>query len=500
MRVFDTPTSRTPEVHLLSNGRYHLAISNAGGGYSRWRDLAVTRWREDGTRDHWGTFIYLRDAATGEFWSVTYQPTLRETEQHEVIFAGAYAEYCQRHGGLEIRTEICLAVDDDVELRRVTLTNNSNRARSIELTSYAEIVLAVPGADAAHPVFSNLFVQTEFDRENSAILCTRRPRSEGERRPWLWHSILGEAGAGGDTSCETDRARFVGRGRTPISPAAMEDTSPLSGTVGSVLDPIASLRRTFDLAPKQTVRVDFMQGVTENREAALALVRKYRDPFVIDGAFALARTDVALGQLEATESEVQTYLRLAGAVIYADSAQRAASSVLLANRRGQSGLWKFGISGDIPIVLLRIGDPAKIRLAKQLIQAHSYWRLKLLPVDLVILVEKDSDSRQRLFDQITSLLTTGHQAEFLDKPAGIFVRHLDQLSGEDLVLLQTAARIVLTGESDGLTEKPDADERPLLTIPALRASQAACAKRRQPAPPRELIFHNGLGGFTRRRA
>ncbi len=364
MRVFDSPTSRAPEVHLLSNGRYHLAISNAGGGYSRWRDLAVTRWREDGTRDHWGTFIYLRDVVTGEFWSAAYQPTLRQTEQYEVVFAGASAEYHRRQGDLEIRTEICVAVDDDVELRRLTLTNHSDKERSIELTSYAEIVLAVPGADAAHPVFSNLFVQTEFDRANSAILCSRRPRSEGERRPWLWHSIVGEEGAVDETSCETDRARFVGRGRTPISPAAMEDSSPLSGTVGSVLDPIASLRRTFNLAPKQTIRVDFMQGVTENREAARAFVGKYRDPLVIDNAFDLARTDVALGQLGASESDAQTYSRLAGALIYANPTQRAASNVLLANRRGQSGLWKYGISGDIPIVLLRISDPAKIQLVK----------------------------------------------------------------------------------------------------------------------------------------
>ncbi len=496
MRVFDTPTSRTPEVHLLSNGRYHLALSNAGGGYSRWRDLAVTRWREDGTRDHWGTFIYLRDAATGEFWSVAYQPTLRQTEQYEVIFAGAYAEYRRRQGDLEIRTEVCVADDDDVELRRVTLTNHSSSERSIELTSYAEIVLAVPAADAAHPVFSNLFVQTEFDRAKAAILCTRRPRSEGERRPWLWHSIMAEEGASDETSCETDRARFVGRGRSPISPAAMQDFSPLSGTVGSVLDPIASLRRTFVLAARQTVRVDFMQGVTENREVALALVGKYRDPFVIDHAFDLARTDVALAQLGASESDAETFAQLAGALIYADPIRRAVSSVLLANRRGQSGLWKYGISGDIPIVLLRISDSDKVQLAKQLIQAHSYWGLKLLPVDLVILIEKSSGSPQPLYDQITSLMTPRRQAELLDKPAGIFIRYLDQLAGEDLVLLQSAARIVLAGESQGLVEKLNANEGPDRSIPALKPSQAALLETPPPLGPRELIFHNGLGGFT----
>src|ERR1700693_4579435 len=256
MRIFDSPTSRVPEVHLLSNGGYHMAISNAGGGYSRWRDLAVTRWREDATRDCWGTFVYLRDAVTGEFWSVTYQPTLRPAEHYEVIFAGARAEYRQRQDRLDIRTEICVSPEDDVELRRVTLTNHSNSERSIELTSYAEVVLAVPGADAAHPVFSNLFVQTEFIRANAAILCTRRPRSEGELRPWLWHSLAGKEGASKDISCETDRARFIGRGRSSVSPVAMQDASPLSDTVGSVLDPIVSLRRTYRLDPRQTVQVD----------------------------------------------------------------------------------------------------------------------------------------------------------------------------------------------------------------------------------------------------
>jgi cyclic beta-1,2-glucan synthetase len=496
MRVSDSPDSYGPEVQLLSNGRYHLAISKAGGGYSRWRDLAVTRWREDATRDCWGAFVYLRDGATGEFWSVTYQPTLRPAEQYEVSFAGARAEYRQRQGDLGVRTEICVSAEDDVELRRVTLTNNSDRERSIELTSYAEVVLAVPGADAAHPVFSNLFVQTEFIRANSAILCTRRPRSEGEMRPWLLHSIVGKEGARDEISWETDRARFVGRNRTSISPAAMQDASPLSGTVGSVLDPIISLRRTFGLAPKQTVRVDFVLGVTETREAALALVEKYQDSLVIDHSLDLARTDVALGELGATDAEAKIYARLAGALIYADPARRAASSVLQANRRGQSGLWKYGISGDIPIVLLRISDPAGIQLAKQVIQAHSYWRRKALPVDLVILIEPVADSSRPFYDQITGLIAPGRQAEILDKPAGIFIRRLDQVSSEDLVLLQSVARVVLTDESGELSAQLDSNQGPALSMPALRPGQSTVSDPPRPLASRELIFHNGLGGFT----
>ena len=496
MRIFDTPNSRVPEVHLLSNGRYHMAISNAGGGYSRWRDLAVTRWREDTTRDCWGTFIYLRDAATGEFWSVTYQPTLRRTEHYEAIFTGARAEYRQRQGGLEVRTEVCVSLEDDVELRRVTLTNHSHAERFIELTSYAEVVLAVPWADAAHPVFSNLFVETEFVQANQSILCTRRPRSEGEMRLWLLHSMVGEEGATDKISCETDRARFIGRGRTPVSPMAMQEVSSLSNTVGSVLDPVVSLRRTFELAPDQTVCIDFVLGVTENRDAALALAEKFRNPRVIDRSFDLARTDAALSELGATEAEIEIYARLASALIYADSARRAASSVLLQNRRGQSGLWSHGISGDIPIVLLRVSDPTKIGIVKQLIQAHSYWRMKALAIDLVILTEEVSNPPQTLRDQIISLIGPGHGAETLEKPAGIFIRRLQQISGEDRVLLQSAARVVLTDEKGGLAEQLESDERPDLSVPALAATQPALHDAPQPLSPREVIFDNGLGGFT----
>ena len=305
MRVFTNPTPPVPEVHLLSNGRYHVVVSSAGGGYSRWRDLAVTRWREDATRDCWGTFVYLRDLATGEFWSAAYQPTVRATKGYEAIFTQARAEFRQRHVGLDIHTEISVSPEDDVELRRITITNRTPVARVIELTSYAEVVLATPAADAAHPAFSNLFVQTEFARTSSAILCTRRARSPEEKPPWLLHLMVGQGGEQGEISCETDRFRFVGRGGTLANPAAMQSMSPLSNTVGSVLDPIISLRRTVSLPPHGTAIIDLVLGVTESREAALAHVEKYQSSRMADRAFDLAWThsQVTLHQLNATEAE-----------------------------------------------------------------------------------------------------------------------------------------------------------------------------------------------------
>ncbi|MHB8736079.1 MAG: GH36-type glycosyl hydrolase domain-containing protein, partial [Terriglobales bacterium] len=500
VRIVTNPNLHAPEVHLLSNGRYHVVVSSAGGGYSRWRDLAVTRWREDATRDCWGTFVYLREVETGEFWSAAYQPTLRAMKGYEAIFTQARAEFRQRHAGLQIHTEVSVSAEDDVELRRVTLTNHSHTKRGIELTSYAEVVLALPAADAAHPAFSNLFVQTEFLRAHPALLCTRRSRSEDEQPPWLLHLMVGQGGEQGDISWETDRARFIGRGRTLARPAAMLEASPLSNTTGSVLDPIIALRRTVTLAPHETARIDFILGVAETREAALALVEKYQNPRRADRALDLAWThsQVTLRHLNASEAEAQLYARLASPLLYANPARRATPGVLLSNRRGQSGLWSYGISGDVPIVLLRISDAAKIEIARQLIQAHSYWRMKGLAVELVILNEDVSVYRQPLHDQIISLITSGIEGQMLDKPGGIFVRRLEQVSSEDRLLLQALARLVLVDENGTLADQLEHPGTPEPLVPALTPTRSPFRDSAEltPLPPRELIFYNGLGGFT----
>jgi cellobiose phosphorylase len=505
MRVVTNPSMASPEVHLLSNGRYHVVISSAGGGYSRWRDLAVTRWREDTTRDCWGTFMYMRDLVTNESWSAALQPTLQPAKHYEAIFTQARAEFRQQQNGLELHTDICVSPEDDLELRRLTIVNRSSVPRVIEVTSYAEVVLAQAAADAAHPAFSNLFVQTEFASPNPAILCTRRARSEEEKPPWLVHLMVGEGGEQGEVSCETDRARFVGRGRNVATPAALRQAAPLSNTTGPVLDPIISLRRTITIAPHEKARIDLVIGVVETREAALGLVEKYHYPRMADRGFELAWThsEVVLRQLNATEADAQLYARLASALIYANPARRAASSTLLSNRRGQNGLWSYGISGDLPVVLVRIGDAARMELVRQLIQAHAYWRMKGLAVELVIINEDVSVYRQGLHDQIVNLIASGIEAQLLDKPGGIFVRRTEQILSEDRVLLQSVARVVLSDENGTLAEQLDRPPTPELIIPALKPSRPAAVSS---SPARRsasdesgssnLKFPNGLGGFT----
>ena len=500
-RTFPDPNTPLPETHLLSNGKYHVMATNAGGGYSRWRDVSLTRWREDATSDCWGTFIYLHDLGNGATWSSAHQPTLRKADRYEAIFVQSRAEYRRLDEGIDTHTEIIVSPEDDVEIRRVTLTNLSSGPRRIEITSYAEVVLAPLNADLAHRTFSNLFVQTEILPDRQAILCVRRSRAPDEKTPWMFHLVTALDGTAGDATYETDRSRFIGRGRTPADPAALADLGgrrELSNTSGPVLDPIVAIRRTIALRRDEGATVKVISGIADTREAALALVDKYGDRHFVERAFEMAwfQSQELLHQIGATEPEMQLYGQLASSMIHASALRRAPSDLIARNRVGQAGLWRFALSGDLPIILVRIGDRNRIDIVRHAMQAHAYWRMKGLSSDLVILNEDYSGYRTVLHDEIIDLINTGPDAEFLDKPGGVFVRRTDELSEEDRVLLQSVARVVLTDTAGTLVEQINrralAERLPKRLVPTLPAPEPENA----PLPPRELNFFNGLGGFT----
>ncbi|QGZ43161.1 cyclic beta 1-2 glucan synthetase [Pseudoduganella flava] len=499
MRVLSQPNTPVPETQLLSNGRYHVMVTAAGGSSSRWRDCSVTRWREDTTRDNWGQFCYVRDE-DGHFWSATYQPTLAEPERYEVIFSEGRAEYRRSDRGIDLYTEIVVSPEDDIEMRRIRVNNNSGRVRTLELTTFAEVVMAPAAADAAHPAFSKLFVQTEIIKEEGAILCTRRPRGKGEHTPFMLHVMTVHDAQVEEVSFETDRAHFIGRGNTPRAPRALVEPGALSGSHGSVLDPIVAIRYRIVLQPDQVATVDIATGMTETREAAQHLIDKYQDRHMADRVFELAWThsQVVLRQLNASEADGQLYSRLANHVIYPNAALRADASVLIKNHRGQSGLWPYAISGDLPIVLLQVKDSANLEVARQMVQAHSYWRLKGLVVDLVIWFEDTSGYRQALYDQIMGMIASGIDAQAIDRPGGIFVRPLDQISAEDRVLLQTVARVIVSDGRGTLTEQMKRSGPPALRMPPLLADERGEYDDAGPVThvPHNLILWNGIGGFT----
>ena len=372
--------------------------------------------------------------------------------------------------------------------------------KTIDVTSYAEVVLAPPAADAMHPAFSNLFVQTEILHAKRSILCTRRPRAPEEHTPWMCHLMVVHGAAVEDVSYETDRMQFIGRGRSVADPRAMTESAPLSGTEGSVLDPIVAIRNQLTLEPDAKVTIDIVSGIADTREACLGLVEKYRDRHLTDRVFDLAwiHSQVFLRQINASETDAQLYARLGGYVIYANSLLRADPGVLIRNRRGQSSLWGYSISGDLPIVLLEIGDTANIELARQLIQAHGYWRLMGLAVDLVIWNEDHSGYRQTLQDQIMGLISAGVESSMESQPGSIFVRAGDQISSEDRTLFYSVARVVLSDTRGTLADQMNRRRGKEAVIPPLTPTQAFWPEpeAQEPAPRRDLMFFNGLGGFT----
>jgi cyclic beta-1,2-glucan synthetase len=498
IRIIKTPHTLIPEVQLLSNGRYFIMISNAGGGYSRWRDLAVTRWREDATCDDWGMFCYIRDLDNQVFWSTAYQPTLKPADHYEAIFSQGRAEFRRRDDGIETYTVIIVSPEDDVEIRRVHITNHSRSKRNIDVTSYGEVVLAASAADDAHPAFSNLFVQTEIIEHQNVISCTRRARSKQEKPPWMFHLMKVSGAEATGISYETDRSKFIGRGYSVRSPVAMNGTNSLSGSHGSVLDPIVSIQYKILLGAGESAIVDMVTGAADNREVNQSLIDKYQDKQLRDRAFELAWThsQVVIRQIGATEVDAQVYSKLASFILYLNPALRANPSVIVKNLRGQSSLWSYSISGDLPIVLLLLTDSDSITFVKQLIKAQAYWHMKGLAVDLVILNEDASGYRQVLQDNIQGLITAGLGAITSERKGRVFVRPIDQVSQEDRILLETVARLIISDVKGTLEDQMNKRFSVKAGITKLIPTRLLPIINHTEDVAKDLQFFNGSGGFS----
>ena len=509
VRDLDLPTVRrlrsahaaTPNVHLLSNGRYAVMLTGAGSGYSRWHDLGITRWCEDTTRDDWGAYVFLRDVRSGEVWSAGYQPSGVEPASYDVRFSEDRAEFTRRDGTITTVLEIVVSPEDDAEVRRLSVSNAGNRVRDIELTSYAELALAPPAADAAHLTFSKLFVQTEYDAKVGAILATRRRRSPTEPEVWAAHLAVVEGETVGEREIETDRARFLGRGRDARAPIAVMDGRPLSNTVGTVLDPVFAIRHRVRVQPGATVRIAFWTVVASSRADVLDLIDKHHDTNAFERAATLAWTQaqVQLSHLGVDADEATLFQRLAGHVVYADPSARPSSDAIRQGGGTPAALWAQGISGDLPIVLVRIDDIDDIAIVGQLLRAHEYWRMKQLAVDLVILNERVSSYVQDLQIALETMVRTSQSHPRIggDGARGsVFVLRTDLISRETRALLPSVARVVLAGRYGSLSDQLDRFREANATAP-LPPRRLRPAEVPPSAPATvDLEFFNGLGGFA----
>ncbi len=491
-----------PLVHVLSNGRYGVVVTSAGGGFSFWQDLDLTRWRADSTLDDWGTWIYVQNLDTNALWSVTSQPTGAPVESQETFFGGHSVEFRRRVQGLLCRTEIVVPPDEDIEIRRVTLINDSDSLRRLVVTSYGEPVLASRD-DLRHPAFNKLFIESEYLPEWNTLLFRRRPRAEDEQRIYLAHALIFRGGLAGTAHFESSRTRFLGRGGTTRAPGSLTaGQPPVSGATGATLDPIFSVGRTFVLEAHETIEIAFLTSAGRSRQQVLDLMQSYHSWLPIERAFQQARHqgEVELRQLGLGSRQLELIQQLLSALLYPHPALRADPALLAANSKGQPGLWAFGISGDFPILLVRAAHPHELTLLQELLQAHTYWRNRQIKTTLVILNEWDTSYQQDLAEQLRRLFVQTGNEIWLNRHDGIFVLRSDQLPQADRVLLETAARVVLDcGKGTLASQLGRLFEAPI-RLPAFTSSLAAGAATEETTPPisrpDDLLYDNEFGGFS----
>lgn len=490
------------QVHCLSNGRYSTLITASGAGFSRWGNIELNRWRSDSTLDHWGQWIYVRDNLDGKLSSVTPQPTMTKPDRSEISFLPHRVDFERQDGDIVLRTSIIVAPEDDVEIRRVTLTNHGSQSRSFSLTSYAEMILAEQAVDQRHPAFNKLFIESEFIDEAQCLLFHRRPRSGNEPALYLAHFFTTNSGNIEFAGYETDRRLFLGRGRTDRHPevfTSAEGAPRLSGTTGATLDPIYAMQAEVSMPAYETVQVAFVTLAARSRKEALQLVERYRLWSYIGRAFSDARTQVEdeCNLLNISSKDIERYQKLLSPLLFTSPALRADSHLLAQNTLGQSGLWSFTVSGDYPILLMRQKSEEDLSLLREVLKAYTYWRRRGLMIDIVILNQRESGYDEGLQGRIFRFIKRSGNNDRINKRGGIFVLREDQMNETERLLLQTSARVILNGEAGSLKEQLSQLDQNPVRLPRFVPIEQAASDSMQPVErPDDLLFDNGLGGFS----
>lgn len=499
VRRFHKPDPVLPRAHILSNGSYSIMITDRGTGYSKNNLFAVNRWREDSTLDPYGMFFYLRNIDTNYVWSAAYSPLNVMPEQYEVVFKADKAIFKRKDGEIETKTEVVVAAEDEVEIRRISLKALGKKACVVEVTSYFEVVLTTQAADIAHPAFSNLFVETDFHSGRKCIIAHRRPRAENDKGVWSANAVILEGKPLEAVQFETDRLQMIGRGNNAKNPAVMKEGKSLSNKVGPVLDPVMSLRVKMKIEPGKTVRISFVTAVSESNEMLLSLIDKYSSPAAVDGAFqlALVRSQLEANYMNIEPSEMVLYQKMMSDILFISPRRRAYQEIILQNRRGQASLWRYGISGDLPLILVILNKTNQVKVLNEILKAQEYWRLLDLKVDLVILSEEEQTYERPLYQLISDIVLSCQTHDVLNKPRNIFIFDKNNVLPEDVPLLYASARIILTGDGRTMREQATIVQNSSPLPAKLRFAGLPAEWAHSVLPKNELIYFNGLGGFNK---
>ncbi len=502
IRTFGVPDTLPPNAHILSNGQYSVMLTDGGSGYSVVEDISINRWHGDYLKKD-GTYIFIENINSNTAWSATYEPNLKEPEKYKAVFSPDKAEFNRRDGNIETYTEVTVSPEDDAEIRRVSITNHSQHVRIVEVTSFFEAVLTRANEDAAHPAFSKLFVKTEYVNKYKCLLATRRHRSKGAKTLWLLHTMaVEEENAIGGLQYETDRMKFIGRNRDISNPVALDPDQPVSNSAGAVLDPVMCLRRRVRIEPGKTVKISFTTAVAQTRKYALELAEKYMDMKTAERMFELSwtRSQVEARYLGLDAHETESYLELLPFILFTSSFKRNYEKYIIENTGSQSDLWSFGISGDLPIILVEVNEMEDIETVRWALKGHEYWRVKGIFVDLVILINKKEGYFKPLNDQVLNTIAQSHARELADTKGGVFIRNSSSLDESQIALFYTAARLVVKESVERFRSQIKAAKRSITLDTSISIRKAESNELTAPIRNRDIYkklrFFNGIGGFT----
>lgn len=497
VRKFDTVNTEMPETHLLSNGNYSMMISNSGSGYGKKEDMTIYRWKEDVTLDSSGMFFYIKNVKDNKYWSNTYEPCKNEGDKYQVIFSLDKAEFKREDKDISTYTEIVVSNEDDAEVRRISIANHGNETKIIEITSYCEITLASLNSDIVHPAFGNLFIRTEFIQNPECIIANRRPRAKGQKKPFAVQTIALKGTSVGTVQYETSRVNFIGRGKNLTFPNAMEGDTPLQNTVGAVLDPIISMRKRVRIEPGETCTIAYTTAVADSKEDAIELAKKYKELNNVNRAFELALTQnaVEMKYLGIKSPQANLYQSMASKILYLSPLFERRSEYIKNVKRGQSSLWKYGISGDIPIVLVVVKENKHKDMIRQMLNAHEYWSIKGLKVDLVILNLQETAYTQPLQDSIRDVIATSHARDKQNKSGGVFLYNKATIEKEDIDLLMAIARLVMEGDKGLVVNQIKTEKKQKKQMDLLPVINRTCVFKSYKFPENKLYFFNDIGGF-----
>ncbi|WP_291639232.1 glucoamylase family protein [Clostridium sp.] len=498
VRKYTTAKTESPETHLISNGNYSLMISNSGSGYASRNRTMIYRWKEDVTKDNTGMFIYIKDVRENEYFSATYEPCKKEGDSYEVTFALDKAEFTRSDSSITTKMEITVSTEDDSEVRRLSITNHGTGSKILEITSYFEVTLAHYDADIVHPAFGNLFVKTEYIDNPSCILATRRPRAKGKKQPWLMQTDATDGTTVGTIQYETSRVNFIGRGENTIHPASMKKNSILSNTVGAVLDPIVSIRRKVKIKAGETCVIAFTTAIASSKAEVISLAKKYSELHNVNRVFELAwsQTQVDMKYYGLKSTQANLYQVMASKILFLNSTYKERSGYIKNVKKGQFALWSYGISGDLPIMLLIARESKDKDLVRQLLNAHEYLSLKGLRIDLVIINLQKVSYDQPLQTDIVDLVGSSHLRGKENKPGGLFILNKATILDEDIELLIAISRIVIDSSKGMLVSQIHNNSKRIRKQPILEKIESTLTFVPRIFNIEHLEYFNDLGGFN----